>query len=85
MPIRHVVLLKLKEETTDEQKDAMQEALMTLPAAIPEIQGFECGRDRGLAAGDAPQDVTMLGPRVSLQATLTTLSTPNSRTLNRTR
>jgi hypothetical protein len=47
-PIRHVVLLKFKPETTAEQKNLVEIKLRDLPAQIPEIGSYTVGQDLGL-------------------------------------
>ncbi|MCX7817205.1 MAG: Dabb family protein [Syntrophales bacterium] len=41
----HVVLIKFKKETTDEEIEILEQALNTLPQRIAEIKGYEFGRD----------------------------------------
>lgn len=43
--LRHVVLLKFKEDTTPIQVKAIEEVFRTLPSQIPEIVDFEWGKD----------------------------------------
>ena len=52
MPVRHVVMLKFKEDATDEAKAVIIEQLHKLPASIPEIKAIKCGVDAGLADGN---------------------------------
>ena len=47
--IRHIVLLNWTEDATAAQKAAVAKGLATLPALIPQIQGFALGTDLGLA------------------------------------
>ena len=56
---RHTVLLKLIDEATDEQKDAICAALAELPEAIPEIEAYTIGTN----AGDRPDnyDIAVIG------------------------
>jgi len=51
--IRHVVLLHWTPSATDEQHEAVLEALAALPAAIPEIDRYRVGTDLGLGEGNA--------------------------------
>ncbi len=46
--IRHVALLTFTAGTTDVQVDAIERALLTLPALIPELQAYAIGRDLGI-------------------------------------
>jgi hypothetical protein len=46
--LRHVVLLRFKPETTDQQRQAMVDGLRSLPAQIPEIRGYEVDLDAQL-------------------------------------
>jgi hypothetical protein len=50
---RHVVLLTFSDEASDAQVQEVVDGLRSLPAAIPEIRGYEVGRDAGLATGNA--------------------------------
>ena len=50
--LRHVVLFRWKDGTTDEQVAAIADGLSGLPAAIPEIAGYRFGRDAGLVEGN---------------------------------
>jgi hypothetical protein len=43
--LKHVVFLKFNEGVTDVEIIALQNALGGLPALIPEIKGFQFGRD----------------------------------------
>ncbi len=53
MALRHIVLLTVRDRTTDEQLDAIVEALRALPGQIPELVSYVVGRDAGLAEGNA--------------------------------
>jgi hypothetical protein len=46
--LRHCVLLKFVEGTSDEQKRNVLTQLQTLPAAIPEIVDYQCDLDLGM-------------------------------------
>ena len=50
--LRHVVCLQFKAETTAAQRQALADALATLPARIPEIRNYTFGSDAGLADGN---------------------------------
>jgi hypothetical protein len=43
--LKHVVFMKFKEGVTDAEIAALENALRALPAKIPEIRGFQFGRD----------------------------------------
>ncbi len=42
--LRHVVMFQFKEGTTEEQIKAIETKFRSLPARIPEIKAFECGK-----------------------------------------
>jgi len=46
--LRHVAMFRWKEGTSDEQVDAIEVALATLPGAIPELRDYHFGRDMDL-------------------------------------
>jgi hypothetical protein len=46
---RHVVLLRWKDTATEAERNAVPEAIATLPAHIPEIRSYRVGVDAGLA------------------------------------
>lgn len=50
---RHIVLLTLKDDTTDEQRQALLDGLATLPGQIPSIRSYTFGLDAGLNNGNA--------------------------------
>lgn len=50
---RHIVLLTLRADTTDAQRQTLLDGLATLPKAIPEISEYRFGTDLGLAEGNA--------------------------------
>jgi len=43
--LKHVVFMKFKEGTTDDQISDLERSLGALPAVIPEIRLYEFGRD----------------------------------------
>lgn len=43
--LKHVVLMTLKPAITDAEVAEMKAGLDRLPALIPEIRGYHCGRD----------------------------------------
>jgi hypothetical protein len=51
--IRHIALLTFTDGTTDDQIEAIERALSTLPAVIPELQAYAIGRDLGINEGNA--------------------------------
>lgn len=51
--IRHVVLLKWKENTPQQAIQAVTEAFSKLPGLIPEIRSYQFGPDLGLYPGNA--------------------------------
>lgn len=51
--IRHVVLLRWVDGTTESQHRAVLDALHELPGLIPEIVRYRIGSDAGLADGNA--------------------------------
>ena len=62
--VTHVVLLKLKEEATAEQKAAIVSGLRALPSQIPEIAAYRCGPDLGL--DPSGQDLAIVGEFASV-------------------
>ena len=51
--IRHVALLTFVDGATEEQVRAIEEALSTLPARLPQLRAYAIGRDLGINAGNA--------------------------------
>lgn len=51
--IRHVSLLTWKAGTSAEAVTAVRDALVDLPAQIPELRGYRVGPDVGIDAGNA--------------------------------
>ena len=49
--LRHVVLFRWSESTSDADVAAIADGLATLPAAIPEIDTYRFGRDAGINEG----------------------------------
>jgi hypothetical protein len=43
--LRHLIFLKFRPEITDPEINSIEKGLASLPAAIPEIESFEFGRD----------------------------------------
>ena len=50
--LRHVVLFRWKDDTTPEHIAAIEDALASLPALIPELIEYHFGRDAGLSDGN---------------------------------
>jgi len=50
---RHIVLLILKDDTTDAQRQALLGGLATLPERVPTIRSYTFGLDAGLNPGNA--------------------------------
>ena len=50
--LRHVVLLRWKPGTSAAQLEALERAIATLPAQIPEIRSYRFGADAALTAGN---------------------------------
>ena len=46
--ITHIVSFRWKPDTSPQQIDRIQQALQTLPTAIPEIASYRCGSDLGV-------------------------------------
>jgi hypothetical protein len=51
--IRHIVLLTFAETATDAQVQAVEDALSTLPARLPEVRAYVIGRDLRLNDANA--------------------------------
>lgn len=51
--VRHVVTLTFRDDTTDEQVDAIVGALRALPESIPELKGYVVGPDLGRSDGNS--------------------------------
>lgn len=49
--IRHLVLIRFKDGTTEEQADELVEGLRGLAFTIDEIAGYEVGKDLGIGTG----------------------------------
>lgn len=58
--LRHVVLIRLRPDATGDQRQAVLDGLRSLPAQIPEIQGYEVGDDLGLRDGNPQIGVVAL-------------------------
>jgi hypothetical protein len=50
---RHIVLLTLVDDASDEQRDAIVERLSVLPGTIDEIRSYTIGTDAGVNQGNA--------------------------------
>ena len=51
--IRHVALLTFVDGATEEQVRAIEDALSTLPARLPQLRAYVIGRDLALNEGNA--------------------------------
>ena len=51
--IRHIALLTFVDGTTAAQVHAMETALATLPARLPQLRGYAIGRDLAINEGNA--------------------------------
>ena len=51
--IRHIALLTFIEGTTDAQVQAVEDALSTLPARLPQLRAYVIGRDLALNEANA--------------------------------
>jgi hypothetical protein len=49
---RHVVMVRLSEDMTDDQKEALRAGLLRLPEVIPDIRAYRFGDDVGLNEGN---------------------------------
>lgn len=50
---RHIVLLTLKDDTTEAQRRQLLDGLATLPASIPTIRRYSYGVDAGINDGNS--------------------------------
>ena len=50
--LRHVVLLRFRDGTSEAARQTLRNALSALPDKIPEIQRYQLGDDAGLAEGN---------------------------------
>jgi hypothetical protein len=48
MALRHILVIRFTDDTTDEQVDEFAAALDGLPQAIPQIRSYRHGRDAGI-------------------------------------
>lgn len=53
MPITHVAMFRFRSDVAEEDLAALHRAVAGLPARIPAVQSFTCGRDLGLLEGIA--------------------------------
>jgi hypothetical protein len=49
---RHVVMFRLADDMTDDQKEALRAGLGRLPELIPEIRAYRFGADAGINEGN---------------------------------
>lgn len=52
MPVRHVVMLKFKDDASEAAKALVAPKLIALQQEIPEIKAIKAGPDAGLADGN---------------------------------
>ena len=50
---RHVVMMQFAPHTTDEDVDAMVQALRALPTLVPEVRTYSVGLDAGVVEGNS--------------------------------
>ena len=50
---RHIAVFRWKAGTTSEQVEAIESALATLPARLPQLRAYAYGSDLGLREGNA--------------------------------
>jgi hypothetical protein len=50
--LRHVVMLRWNDVTTDEEKERAAAGFRALPSAIPQIRRLSCGPDLGIGSGN---------------------------------
>ncbi len=50
--LRHVVMMRLTDEATEADREAIVDGLRGLPALVPEIRSYSVGVDAGLAEGN---------------------------------
>jgi Stress responsive A/B Barrel Domain len=50
--IRHVVLMRWTEESTEEQKQRVADELARLPSLVPSLRAFRVGSDLGINPGN---------------------------------
>jgi stress responsive alpha/beta barrel protein len=51
--LRHVALFRFREDASPKAVAALDAGLRALPGVVPELRGFCCGSDAGLAEGTA--------------------------------
>ena len=79
MPVKHIVMFRLKEEATAADHQAIQEALLRLPDTCGvKVLSYECGADLKLPAGQAHP----LGPNRHIVWSLTTENVKDYDTYN---
>jgi hypothetical protein len=75
--VRHVVLIRFREETAREAQVAVVEALLALPAKIPQIDNLTAGLALGLAPGSS--DLAIVADFANQDDYLTYASHPEHR------
>ena len=56
--LRHVVMVRLSDDMTDDEKEALRAGLGRLPEVIPEVRAYRFGDDVGLNEGNFDFAVT---------------------------
>jgi hypothetical protein len=64
--LKHVVFFKFKEGIADAEIATLENALRALPAKIPEIKGFQFGRD--MVRSDRSYDFSLVSEFDNLEA-----------------
>jgi hypothetical protein len=64
--LKHVVFFKFKEGVADAEIATLENALRALPAKIPEIKGFQFGRD--MVRSDRSYDFSLVSEFDNLEA-----------------
>ncbi len=70
MGVRHVVVVTLKDDATDEQKKAAVDGLMTLEGLVPGMRSYSAGLDLGIASTHDMAIVADFDDAASLEAYL---------------
>ena len=64
--LKHVVFLKFKEGITEAEISGLEKGLSALPAKIPEIKGFQFGRD--VVRSERSYDLALISDFEDLEA-----------------
>jgi hypothetical protein len=81
MPVRHVVLFRFGEGTTDEQVQALADGLDGMPKAVGVMLDYRHGRDLGI--NEASYDYAVVGDFATVDDYLTYRDHPDHRALIR--